>query len=107
MINKNVTSFFLVEEDTKGEQFGLQKSFNGSGFTRAYEVESAFKFQDEDKAKQACKLQNMMNSFFGSDKKTFYSKETIKREMFDENGETATVTEEVNDEQPSDTTAIP
>lgn len=49
----------------------------------------------------------MMNSFFGSDKKTFYSKETIKREMFDENGETATVTEEVNDEQPSDTTAIP
>lgn len=93
MIKAQEQSFFLVETDTKGEQYPMQKSFNGNGFQRIYEASQTFKFSDEEKAKQACKVQNMMNSVFGATGVISYAKETIQREIYDENGEQSQVTE--------------
>lgn len=98
MIKVQEQSFFLVETDTKGEMFPLQKTFNGSGFQRAYDNSSAFKFSDEEKVKQACKVQNMMNTIFGSDKVIYYCKENIQRETFSENGEVVEI-EEVSEQE--------
>lgn len=93
MIKAQEQSFFLVETDAKGEQYPMQKSFNGNGFQRIYDTSQTFKFSDEEKVKQACKVQNMMNSIFGSTGVISYAKETIQRDMYDENGEQTQVTE--------------
>lgn len=93
MIKAQEQSYFLVETDAKGEQYPMQKSFNGNGFQRIYDPSQTFKFSDEEKAKQACKIQNMMNALFGATGVISYAKETISREMYDENGEQTQVTE--------------
>ncbi|MCY1563808.1 hypothetical protein NW133_07440 [Staphylococcus pettenkoferi] len=93
MIKAQEQSFFLVETDTKGEQYPMQKSFNGNGFQRIYDPSQTFKFSDEEKVKRACQVQNMMNSVFGSTGVVSYAKETIQRDMYDENGEPSQVTE--------------
>lgn len=86
MIKENEVVYFLVETNEVGETYALQKTFSGSGFQRAYANDGIFKFNDEEKVKQACKVQNMMNSLFGSKGLVSYVKETIGRELFDENG---------------------
>lgn len=98
MLKAQEQSFFLVETGGNGVQYPMQKTFSGSGFQRAYDSESAFKFSDEDKVKQACKVQNMMNMVFGSDKVINYCKENVQRETFDENGEVVEI-KEVSDEE--------
>lgn len=97
MIKAQEQSFFLVETDTKGEQYPMQKSFNGNGFQRIYDPSQTFKFSDEEKVKEACKVQNMMNRIFGSTGVISYAKETIQRDMYDENGVQTQVTETVVD----------
>ena len=93
MIKAQEQSFFLVETNENGEQYPMQKSFNGNGFQRIYDTSQTFKFSDEEKVKQACKVQNMMNTVFGSTGVISYAKETIQRDMYDENGEQTQVTE--------------
>lgn len=108
MLKAQEQSFFLVETDAQGEMFPLQKTYNGSGFQRAYDNTSAFKFSSEEKVKQACKVQNMMNTIFGSDKVIYYCKESIQHEAFSENGEVVEIKEvsEQENNQPN-TNVIP
>lgn len=94
MLEQNKTSYFLIEEDTTGDKYPLTKAFNGNGFQKAYDDGSILRFDNLEKVKQACTVQNMMNTLFGSNKIVLYAKEDIKRVFFNDKGETIEVEEE-------------
>lgn len=83
---EKVTEFYLVEVNANGEESPLTQNF-ANGFTRTTTVSGAFKFGTEDEAKQACSLQNMLAKIFKNGTKTYYVKQNIERNKFDENGE--------------------
>lgn len=88
MMEEKKISYFLVEQDASGVRYPLSKAFNGNGFQKAYDDSSIFRFDNEEKVKQACSVQNMMNSLFGSNKTVLYAKEDVVRNMFNDKGET-------------------
>ncbi|WP_433912373.1 hypothetical protein [Staphylococcus sp. LKG3-3] len=88
MMEENKISYFLIEQDASGTRYPLSKAFNGNGFQKAYDDSSIFRFDSEEKVKQACSVQNMMNSLFGSNKTVLYAKEDVARKMFNDKGET-------------------
>lgn len=100
MLEPNKTSYFLVEQDDKGVKYPMQKSFNGNGFQRAYDDNAIYKFNDLEKVKQACTVQNMMNSVFGSDKIIYYCKEDIKHEIFNDKGEVIDIEQDSSQSEP-------
>lgn len=95
MIKRNEEKWFLVEVNESGEEFVLQKTWNGSGFQTTPIVSNAHTFATEEDAKNGCKLQAMMNKMFGSKSKVYYVKENIVRVRYDETG---TVDESVEPE---------
>lgn len=83
---EKVTEFYLVEVNANGEESPLTQNF-ANGFTRTATVSGAFKFENEEEAKQACGLQNMLAKIFKNGTKTYYVKQSIERTKFNENGE--------------------
>ncbi|MDO5375684.1 MAG: hypothetical protein Q4F01_05785 [Staphylococcus rostri] len=79
------TEFFLVEVNERGDESPLAQNF-ANGFMRTETPNSAFKFENEEEAKQACSLQNMLAKIFKSNIKTYYVKQSIERTKFDETG---------------------
>ncbi|MEB5757394.1 hypothetical protein [Mammaliicoccus sciuri] len=86
MVKRNEEKWFLVEVNESGEEFVLQKTWNGSGFQTTPIVSNAHIFATEQEAKNGCKLQGMMNTMFGSSSKVYYVKENIVRVRYDETG---------------------
>ncbi|UXR70302.1 hypothetical protein MUA26_04005 [Staphylococcus sp. IVB6246] len=83
---EQITEFYLVEVNPQGEESPLMRNFS-NGFTRGATADSAFKFDSEDQAKEACHLQNMLAKIFKNNTKTYYVKQSIERTKFDESGE--------------------
>ncbi|MGW7919162.1 hypothetical protein ACWEXK_12125 [Staphylococcus xylosus] len=103
MLEQKKLSYFLIEQDKSGARYPLSKAFNGSGFQKAYDDSSIFRFDSEEKVKQACSVQNMMNSLFGSNKTVLYAKEDVQREMFNDKGETIDFKEVTQNDNPQAT----
>lgn len=93
MINRNDARFYLVQVDENGEEMALQKTWNGAGFIATSVTANAHTFKTEDEVKNACKLQQMMNTMFGIPSKTYYMKESTERVRYDETGTVAEVPE--------------
>ncbi|MFO3691175.1 hypothetical protein [Staphylococcus felis] len=92
---KQFTEFYLVEVNKQGEESALMQNYSNS-FIRGATPNTAFKFEDEEKVKQACKIQNMLASIFQNGTKTHYVKQDITRTAYDEDGETLQTDEEVS-----------
>jgi len=97
MINRKDAKFYLVQVDENGEEMALQKTWNSAGFVGTSVTANAHMFKTEEEAKNACKLQQMMNQMFGTNAKTYYMKETTERVRHDETGAVAEDTEEVSE----------
>ncbi|MFO3694358.1 hypothetical protein WER97_11695 [Staphylococcus felis] len=89
------TEFYLVERNKNGEESALMQNYSNS-FVRGATPNTAFKFEDEEKVKQACKIQNMLAGIFQNSTKTHYVKQDITRTAYDEDGETLQTDEEVS-----------
>lgn len=89
MISRQDARFYLVQVDETGEEMALQKTWNGAGFIATSVTANAHMFKTEDDAKNACKLQQMMNQMFGINSKTYYMKESTERVRYDETGAVA------------------
>lgn len=89
MISRKDARFYLVQVDENGEEMALQKTWNGAGFIATSVTANAHMFKTEDDAKNACKLQQMMNQMFGINSQTYYMKESTERVRYDETGAVA------------------
>ncbi|MFO3693649.1 hypothetical protein [Staphylococcus felis] len=92
---KQFTEYYLVEVNKQGEESPLTQNYSNS-FVRGATPNTAFKFTEEEKAKQACKIQNMLAGIFNNGTKTYYVKQDITRTSYDENGEVLQTEEEVS-----------
>lgn len=80
------TEFYLVEVNKNGEESALMQNYSNS-FVRGASPNSAYKFKDEEQVKKVCSMQNMLASIFNNGTKTYYVKQDITRNSFDEKGE--------------------
>ncbi|PKE34625.1 hypothetical protein CW697_09395 [Macrococcoides caseolyticum] len=78
--------FYLVERSASGSESCLTRNYS-NGFVAGATPSNAFKFKEEEQAKQLCKMQNMLASIFENGTKTFYVKQDVERTKYDENGE--------------------
>ncbi|EGQ4177448.1 hypothetical protein FDP86_12080 [Staphylococcus pseudintermedius] len=80
------TEYYLVEVNKQGEESPLTQNYSNS-FMRGATPNTAFKFNEEEKVKQACKIQNMLAGIFNNGTKTYYVKQDVTRTKLDEKGE--------------------
>ncbi|MEB7779269.1 hypothetical protein NGB30_01820 [Mammaliicoccus fleurettii] len=99
MVKRNEEKWFLVEVNENGEEFVLQKTWNGSGFQTTPIVSNAHIFTAEEDAKNGCKLQGMMNTMFGSNSKVYYVKENVVRVRYDETGTVDEIVKPASEEE--------
>lgn len=97
MISRKDAKFYLVQVDENGDEMALQKTWNGAGFIVTSVTGNAHMFKTEDEAKNACKLQKMMNEMFDTNSQTYYMKETTERVRYDETGAVAEYTVELSE----------
>ncbi|REI11015.1 hypothetical protein [Staphylococcus felis] len=90
---KQFTEYYLVEVNKQGEESPLTQNYSNS-FVRGATHNTAFKFTEEEKAKQACKIQNMLAGIFNNGTKTYYVKQEVTRTKFNEKGEAYTLEED-------------
>ncbi len=83
---EQITEFYLVEVNAQGEESCLIQNYS-NGFVRGASPNSAYKFKDEEQVKKVCSMQNMLASIFNNGTKTYYVKQDITRNSFDEKGE--------------------
>ncbi|MDR5602757.1 hypothetical protein RCO12_04830 [Staphylococcus coagulans] len=90
---EQITEFYLVEVNSQGEESCLMQNYSNS-FVRGASPNSAYKFKDEEQVKKVCSMQNMLASIFNNGTKTYYVKQDITRNSFDEKGEPYTKEEQ-------------
>ncbi|MBO3076749.1 hypothetical protein J5E42_04385 [Mammaliicoccus vitulinus] len=101
MVNRNEEKWFLVEVNENGEENGLQRTWNGNGFQSTPILSSVYLFKTEDEAQNACKIQNMMNAMFESNRKIYYVKENVARVRYDETGTVDEIVKPAPEEEPT------
>ncbi|WP_419791417.1 hypothetical protein RCF73_05035 [Staphylococcus chromogenes] len=84
MINRKETRYFLMEIADDGDEYVLQKSYNGNGFVRSSTPLNAYVFNTKEEAKKAVQFQNVLNQMFSSNSKTYYVIENTSRQLFDD-----------------------
>ncbi|UBH14840.1 hypothetical protein [Macrococcus armenti] len=82
---EKITEFYLVEKNDYGES-ALTRNYS-NGFVSGATSENAFKFKEEEQAKQFCKMQNMLAEVFQNGTMTYYVKQDIERTKFTEDGQ--------------------
>lgn len=87
-MTEKIQEFYLVERSATGQESALTRNYS-NGFAAGSSPENAFKFKDEEQAKQFCKVQNMLAAMFRNGTKTFYVKQDIERTKYTEDGEVA------------------
>ncbi|NHA36199.1 hypothetical protein C1O33_05430 [Staphylococcus schleiferi] len=90
---EQITEFYLVEVNSQGEESCLMQNYSNS-FVRGASPNSAYKFKDEEQVKKVCSMQNVLASIFNNGTKTYYVKQDITRNSFDEKGEPYTAKKE-------------
>jgi len=85
-MTEKIQEFYLVERNASGSESCLTRNYS-NGFVSGATPNTAFKFKDEEQAKQFCKMQNMLASIFENGTKTFYVKQDVERTKYDANGE--------------------
>ncbi|CAD7359865.1 hypothetical protein [Staphylococcus schleiferi] len=90
---EQITEFYLVEVNERGEESCLMQNYSNS-FVRGASPNSAYKFKDEEQVKKVCSMQNMLATIFNNGTKTYYVKQDITRNSFDEKGEPYTAKKE-------------
>lgn len=90
---EQITEFYLVEVNAQREESCLMQNYSNS-FVRGASPNSAYKFKDEEQVKKVCSMQNMLASIFNNGTKTYYVKQDITRNSFDEKGEPYTAEKE-------------
>ena len=93
-MTEKIQEFYLVERNISGQESALTRNYS-NGFVSGATPNSAFKFKEEEQAKQFCKVQNMLASIFDNGTKTFYVKQDIERTKYTEDGQ---VVEETTEE---------
>lgn len=93
-MTEKIQEFYLVERNSSGSESCLTRNYS-NGFVSGATPNSAFKFKEEEQAKQFCKMQNMLASIFDNGTKTFYVKQDITRTKYTEDGQ---VVEETTEE---------
>lgn len=83
---EQVTEYYLVEINKMGEESALMQNYSNS-FMRGASPSTAYKFKDEEQAKKACVIQNALASLFDNGTKTYYVRQDITRNKFNESGE--------------------
>lgn len=83
---EKITEYYLVEVDKRGEESCLMQNYSNS-FVKGASPNTAYKFKDEEQVKQVCAMQNMLAGIFKNGAKTYYVKQDITRNSFDEKGE--------------------
>ncbi|PTH71327.1 hypothetical protein, partial [Staphylococcus agnetis] len=83
---EKITEYYLVEVDKRGEESCLMQNYSNS-FVRGASPNTAYKFKEEEQVKQVCVMQNMLAGIFKNGAKTYYVKQDITRNSFDEKGE--------------------
>lgn len=83
---EKITEYYLVEVDKRGEESCLMQNYSNS-FVRGASPNTAYKFKEEEQVKQVCAMQNMLAGIFKNGAKTYYVKQDITRNSFDEKGE--------------------
>ncbi|HEY4544713.1 MAG TPA: hypothetical protein VIG40_08750 [Tissierellaceae bacterium] len=89
---EKIQEFYLVERNMHGDESCLTKNYS-NGFVAGATPENAFKFKDEEQAKQFCKMQNMLAEIFQNGAKTFYVKQDIERIKYTDDGKVVVETE--------------
>ncbi|EKC6435503.1 hypothetical protein OP546_000846 [Staphylococcus pseudintermedius] len=89
-----ITEYYLVEVNKQGEESPLTQNYSNS-FMSGATPNTAFKFNEEEKVKQACKIQNMLAGIFNNGTKTYYVKQEVTRTKYNQDG---TVYEETAEE---------
>lgn len=82
---EKIQEFYLVERNIDGEESCLTRNYS-NGFVPGATPNTAFKFKDEEQAKQFCKVQNMLAGIFDNGTKTFYVKQDITRTKYSDDG---------------------
>jgi len=82
---EKITEFYLVEKNDYGES-ALTRNYS-NGFVSGATPENAFKFKEEEQAKQFCKMQNMLAEVFQNGTMTYYVKQNIERTKYTEDGQ--------------------
>lgn len=85
-MTEKIQEFYLVERNINGQESALTRNYS-NGFVSGATPNSAFKFKEEEQAKQFCKVQNMLASIFDNGTKTFYVKQDITRTKYTEDGQ--------------------
>ncbi|WP_041636121.1 hypothetical protein [Macrococcoides caseolyticum] len=85
-MTEKIQEFYLVEKNIDGQESALTRNYS-NGFVSGATPNSAFKFKEEEQAKQFCKVQNMLASIFDNGTKTFYVKQDITRTKYTEDGQ--------------------
>ena len=93
-MTEKIQEFYLVERNSSGSESCLTRNYS-NGFVSGATPNSAFKFKEEEQAKQFCKMQNMLAGIFDNGTKTFYVKQDITRTKYTEDGQ---VVEETTEE---------
>ncbi|EGQ3068804.1 hypothetical protein I0P04_002198 [Staphylococcus pseudintermedius] len=88
-----ITEYYLVEVNKQGEESPLTQNYSNS-FMKGATPNTAFKFTEEEKVKQACKIQNMLAGIFNNGTKTYYVKQDVTRTKLNEKGEPYTLEDE-------------
>lgn len=83
---EKITEYYLVEVDKRGEESCLMQNYSNS-FVRGASPNTAYKFTDEEQVKQVCAMQNMLAGIFNNGTKTYYVRQDITRNKFNESGE--------------------
>lgn len=83
---EKIIEYYLVEVDKRGEESCLMQNYSNS-FVRGASPNTAYKFKEEEQVKQVCAMQNMLAGIFKNGAKTYYVKQDITRNSFDEKGE--------------------
>ncbi|HCD19392.1 hypothetical protein C7R57_03285 [Macrococcoides caseolyticum subsp. caseolyticum] len=93
-MTEKIQEFYLVERNSSGSESCLTRNYS-NGFVSGATPNTAFKFKEEEQAKQFCKMQNMLAGIFDNGTKTFYVKQDITRTKYTEDGQ---VVEETTEE---------
>ena len=93
-MTEKIQEFYLVERNASGSESCLTRNYS-NGFVAGATPNNAFKFKEEEQAKQFCKMQNVLAGIFDNGTKTFYVKQDIERTKYTEDGQ---VVEETTEE---------
>lgn len=85
-MEEKITEYYLVEVNKQGEESCLMQNYSNS-FIRGASPSTAYKFKDEEQVKKVCAMQNMLAQIFSNGTKTYYVKQDITRNKFNESGE--------------------